>query len=76
MSQVFSVLIILKKKKKFDEEYLPYFYPLLNKIVSDFIKSHSIALPNPCVSEFLIDNDLSNSHACVYYLNSNNTAQV
>ena len=77
MSRVFFSSYYSKKQLAgFDEEYLPYFYPLLNKIVSGFLLRVSLnltfATPNPYVSEFHIDNDLPNSHTCVYYLNSNN----
>ena len=77
MSRVFFSSYYSKKQLAgFDEEYLPYFYPLLDKIVSGFLLRVSLnltfATPNPYVSEFHIDNDLPNSHTCVYYLNSNN----
>ena len=77
MSRVFFSSYYSKKQLAgFDEEYLPYFYPLLNKIVSGFLLRVSLnltfATPNPYISEFHIDNDLPNSHTCVYYLNSNN----
>jgi len=60
-----------------DDKYLPYFYPLLDKIISDgFLLRVSLnltfATPNPYISEFHVDTNAKNSRTCVYYLNSNN----
>ena len=62
---------------EYNREYLSYFHPLLDKVVDGgFLLRVSLnltfATPNPYVSEFHVDTDLSNSRTCVYYLNSNN----
>ena len=61
---------------EYDKEYLPYFYPLLDRVVTGFLMRVSLnltfATPNPYVSEFHVDNDVQNSHTCVYYFNTNN----
>ena len=62
---------------EYDREYLPYFYPLLDKVVDGgFLLRVSLnltfATPNPYVSEFHVDTDVPNSRTCVYYLNTNN----
>ena len=62
---------------EYDREYLPYFYPLLDKVVDGgFLLRVSLnltfATPNPYVSEFHVDTDVPNSSTCVYYLNTNN----
>ena len=77
MSRVFfSSYYSSYQQAGFDQEYLPYFYPLLNKIVSGFLLRVSLnltfATPNPYVSEFHVDTEVKNSNTCVYYLNSNN----
>ena len=61
----------------YDKEYLPYFHPLLDKVVDGgFLLRVSLnltfATPNPYVSKFHVDTDVSNSSTCVYYLNTNN----
>ena len=77
MSRVFfSSLYSRYQEPGFNKEYLPYFYPLLDKIVSGFLLRVSLnltfATPNPYVSEFHVDTEVKNSNTCVYYLNSNN----
>ncbi len=77
MSRVFfSSYYSQSQESGFDKEYLPYFYPLLDKIVSGFLLRVSLnltfATPNPYVSEFHVDTEVKNSNTCVYYLNSNN----
>ena len=77
MSRVFfSSLYSRYQEPGFNKEYLPYFYPLLDKIVSGFLLRVSLnltfATPNPYVSEFHVDTEVENSNTCVYYLNSNN----
>ena len=62
---------------EYDKEYLPYFHPLLDKVVGGgFLLRVSLnltfATPNPYVSEFHVDTDVPNSRTCVYYLNTNN----
>ena len=62
---------------EYDKEYLPCFYPLLDKVVDGgFLLRVSLnltfATPNPYVSEFHVDTDVPNSSTCVYYLNTNN----
>ena len=62
---------------EYDKEYLPYFHPLLDKVVDGgFLLRVSLnltfATPNPYVSEFHVDTDVPNSCTCVYYLNTNN----
>ena len=72
----FSSLYSRYQEPGFNKEYLPYFYPLLDKIVSGFLLRVSLnltfATPNPYVSEFHVDTEVKNSNTCVYYLNSNN----
>ena len=77
MSRVFfSSLYSRYQEPGFNKEYLPYFYPLLDKIVSGFLLRVSLnltfATSNPYVSEFHVDTEVKNSNTCVYYLNSNN----
>jgi len=77
MSRVFfSSYYSQSQESGFDKEYLPYFYPLLDKMVSGFLLRVSLnltfATPNPYVSEFHVDTEVKNSNTCVYYLNSNN----
>ena len=77
MSRVFfSSYYSQSQESGFDKEYLPYFYPLLDKIVSGFLLRVSLnltfATSNPYVSEFHVDTEVKNSNTCVYYLNSNN----
>ena len=77
MSRVFfSSYYSQYQQAGFDQEYLPYFYPLLNEMVSGFLLRVSLnltfATPSPYVSEFHVDTEVSNSLTCVYYLNSNN----
>ena len=62
---------------EYNGEYLPYFHPLLDKVVDGgFLLRVSLnltfATPNPYVSEFHVDTDVPNSRTCVYYLNTNN----
>ena len=61
----------------YDKEYLPYFHPLLDKVVDGgFLLRVSLnltfATSNPYVSQFHVDTDVPNSRTCVYYLNTNN----
>ena len=77
MSRVFfSSYYSQSQESGFDKEYLSYFYPLLDKIVSGFLLRVSLnltfATSNPYVSEFHVDTEVKNSNTCVYYLNSNN----
>ena len=78
MSRVFfSSYYSQSQESGFDKEYLPYFYPLLDKVVDGgFLLRVSLnltfATPNPYVSEFHVDTDVPNSSTCVYYLNTNN----
>ena len=62
---------------KHDKEYLPYFYPVLDKIPDiGFLQRVSLnltfATPNPYISEYHMDNHSQGSHTCIFYLNSNN----
>ena len=62
---------------EYDKEYLPYFHPLLDKVVDGgFLLRVSLnltfATSNPYVSQFHVDTDVPNSRTCVYYLNTNN----
>ena len=77
MSRVFfSSYYSSYQQAGFDEEYLPYFYPLLNEMVSGFLLRVSLnltfATPNPYISDYHADNHAQNSFTNIFYLNSNN----
>jgi len=77
MSKVFfSSLYSRYQEPGINKEYLPYLYPLLDKVVAGFLLRVSLnltfATPDPNISQFHIDTDIPNSHTCIYYLNSNN----
>ena len=60
-----------------DQEYLPYFYPIIDripdlKVLLRVSLNLTFATPEPNVSQFHIDNYIQNSFTNIFYLNSNN----
>ena len=78
MSRVFFSSFYSKKQLAgFDEEYLPYFYPIIDripdlKVLLRVSLNLTFATPEPNVSQFHIDNHIQNSFTNIFYLNSNN----
>ena len=67
MSKVFfSSLYSRYQEPGINKEYLPYFYPLLDRVVAGFLLRVSLnltfATPDPNISKFHIDTDIPNSH--------------
>ena len=73
----FSPFYDSRTKPICDQEYLPYFYPIIDRI--SYLKvllrvslNLTFATPEPNVSQFHIDNHIQNSFTNIFYLNSNN----
>ena len=73
----FSPFYDSRTKPICDQEYLPYFYPIIDrisdlKVLLRVSLNLTFATPEPNVSQFHIDNHIQNSFTNIFYLNSNN----
>ena len=73
----FSPFYDSRTKPICDQEYLPYFYPIIDrisdlKVLLRVSLNLTFATPEPNVSQFHIDNHIENSFTNIFYLNSNN----
>ena len=73
----FSPFYDSRTKPICDQEYLPYFYPIIDripdlKVLLRVSLNLTFATPEPNVSQFHIDNYIQNSFTNIFYLNSNN----
>ena len=73
----FSPFYDSRTKPICDQEYLPYFYPIIDripdlKVLLRVSLNLTFATPEPNVSQFHIDNHIKNSFTNIFYLNSNN----
>ncbi len=73
----FSPFYDSRTKPICDQEYLPYFYPIIDRITDLKVLLRvslnlTFATPEPNVSQFHIDNHIQNSFTNIFYLNSNN----
>ena len=73
----FSPFYDSRTKPICDQEYLPYFYPIIDripnlKVLLRVSLNLTFATPEPNVSQFHIDNYIHNSFTNIFYLNSNN----
>ena len=73
----FSPFYDSRTKAICDQEYLPYFYPIIDripdlKVLLRVSLNLTFATPEPNVSQFHIDNYIQNSFTNIFYLNSNN----
>ena len=73
----FSPFYDSRTKPICDQEYLPYFYPIIDRILDLKVLLRvslnlTFATPEPNVSQFHIDNYIQNSFTNIFYLNSNN----
>ena len=78
MNRVFFIPFYDSRTKPIcDQEYLPYFYPIIDripdlKVLLRVSLNLTFATPEPNVSQFHIDNHIQNSFTNIFYLNSNN----
>ena len=73
----FSPFYDSRTKPICDQEYLPYLYPIIDripdlKVLLRVSLNLTFATPEPNVSQFHIDNHIQNSFTNIFYLNSNN----
>lgn len=73
----FSPFYDSRTKPICDQEYLPYFYPIIDripdiKVLLRVSLNLTFATPEPNVSQFHTDNHIQNSFTNIFYLNSNN----